>query len=173
MASLTRKARVGHEIGIPNCDDPIAHTARWLAQGSVMMSNLWERDDSGERRLVLAEARRLMPFHSTPQSTSDRCDRKVTDQLRDILGLAIELDQMMMSSRAIFQIHWRDRSQSCSRTAQTWNEGAMDSEASTNTLSPKSCVLFFISPILLKFGTADGQRYDSNMVLAKGLVVCD
>ncbi|KAF5697034.1 hypothetical protein FGLOB1_13066 [Fusarium globosum] len=155
-------SRVGHEIRIPNCDDPIAHAARWLAQGSVMMSNLWGRDDRSMRRLVLTEAKRLRPFHSTPQSTADRCDRKVTDQLRDILGSAIELDQMMMSSRAIFLIHWRDRSQSCSRTAQMWNEGAMDSEASTSTLSPKavsysSFRLFFINSVLLM---------DSDMTLA-------
>ncbi|RKL33576.1 hypothetical protein BFJ72_g9800 [Fusarium proliferatum] len=165
-------SRVGDGISIPNCDDPIAHTARWLAQGSVMMSNLWERDDRGMRRLVLAEAKRLRPFHSTPQSTADRCDKKVTDQLRDILGTAIELDQMMMGSKAIFLTHWRDQSQNHS-PAEMWNEGAMDSEACTNALSPKSRVIFFISPILRKVGTADGQRYNSNMVLAKGLVVCD
>ncbi|CVK83906.1 uncharacterized protein FMAN_01165 [Fusarium mangiferae] len=165
-------SRFGEGVSIPNCDDPVAHAARWLAQGSVMMSNLWERDDRGMRRLVLAEAKRLRPFHSTPQSTADRCDKKVTDHLRDILDSAIELDQMMMGSKAIFFTHWRDRSQSPS-AAEMWNEGAMDSEASTNTLSLKSRVLFFISPILRKVGTADGQRYDSSMVLAKGLVVCD
>ncbi|KLO96326.1 uncharacterized protein FFMR_01225 [Fusarium fujikuroi] len=165
-------SRFGDDVSIPNCDDPIAHAARWLAQGSVMMSNLWGRDDRAMRRLVLAEAKRLRSFHSTPQSTADRCDKKVTDQLRDILDSAIELDQMMMSSKATFVTHWRDRSQSPG-TAEMWNEGVMNSEASTNTLSPKSRVLFFISPVLHKFGTADGQRYDSSMVLAKGLVVCD
>ncbi|RKK72780.1 hypothetical protein BFJ69_g9873 [Fusarium oxysporum] len=165
-------SRVGDGINIPNCDDPIAHAARWLAQGSVMMCNLWERDDRGIRRLVLAEAKRLRPFHSTHQSTADRCDRKVVDQLREILGSAIELDQMMMRSKAIFQIHWRDESQSLS-TAEMWNEDVMDSEASTKILSPKSRVIFFISPIVYKAGTADGQRYNSRMVLAKASVVCN
>ncbi|KAJ4059852.1 hypothetical protein NW761_001917 [Fusarium oxysporum] len=165
-------SRVGDGINIPNCDDPIAHAARWLAQGSVMMCNLWGRDDRGIRRLVLAEAKRLRPFHSTHQSTADRCDRKVVDQLREILGSAIELDQMMMRSKAIFQIHWRDESQSLS-TAEMWNEDVMDSEASTKILSPKSRVIFFISPIVYKAGTADGQRYNSRMVLAKASVVCN
>lgn len=172
MASLTRKARVGDGINIPNCDDPIAHAARWLAQGSVMMCNLWERDDRGIRRLVVAEAKRLRPFHSIHQSTADRCDRKVVDQLREILDSATELDQMMMRSKAIFQIHWRDESQSPS-TAEMWNEDVMDSEASTKKLSPKSRVIFFISPIVYKAGTADGQRYNSRMVLAKASVVCN
>jgi hypothetical protein len=172
MAFLTLKARLGDGINIPNCDDPIAHAARWLAQGSVMMSKLWERDDRVIRRLVLAEAKLLRPFHSTSQSTTDRCDRKVTDQLRDILNSAIELDQMMMCSRAIFQIHWQDKSQSLS-TLGMLNEDVMHSEASAKELSPKSRVIFYISPIVYKAGTADGQGYHSRMVLAKATVVCD
>ncbi|KAF5638256.1 uncharacterized protein FTJAE_5357 [Fusarium tjaetaba] len=164
--------RVGDGINIPNCDDPIAHAARWLAQGSAMMGSLWERDDRGFRRLVLAEAKLLRPFYSTHQSMADRCDRKIIDQLRDILNSAIEVDEMMMRSKAIFQVHWRDRSQS-PKSAARWNENAMDSVASTKVVSPRSRVVFFISPVVYKTGTADGQRYDSQMVLAKASVVCD
>ncbi|KAI7759499.1 hypothetical protein ACKAV7_001128 [Fusarium commune] len=164
--------RVGDGTTIPNSDDPVAHAARWLAQGSAMMSNLWERDDRGIRRLILAEAKRLRPFYSTRQFTADRCDGKAVGQLREILGSAIELDQMMMRSKAIFQVHWRDQSQNLS-IAEMWNEDVMDSEASTRILSPKSRVIFFISPIVYKAGTADGQRYNSRMVLAKASVVCN
>ncbi|KAF4951136.1 hypothetical protein FGADI_7751 [Fusarium gaditjirri] len=165
-------SRIGDGISIPNSDDPVAYAARWLAQGSAMMSNLWERDDRSIRRLVLAENKLLWPFYSTSHYMADRCDRKVVDLLREILGSAIELDQMMMRSKAIFQIHWRDQSQSLS-TAEVWNEDVMDSVASTKTLSPKSRVIFFISPIVYKAGTADGQRYNSQMVLAKASVVCN
>ncbi|KAF5972606.1 hypothetical protein FCOIX_9246 [Fusarium coicis] len=164
--------RIGDVINIPNSDDPVAYAARWLAQGSALMGSLWERDDRGFRRLVLAEAKLLRPFHSTHQSMADRCDRKVTDQLREILNSAIELDEMMMRSKAIFQVHWRDRSQSLN-SATMWNQNIMDSVASKKTLSPKSRVVFFVSPVVYKTGTADGQRYDSQMVLAKASVVCD
>ncbi|KAF5561107.1 hypothetical protein FNAPI_3847 [Fusarium napiforme] len=166
------KARIGDGINIPSSDDPVAYAARWLAQGSAMMGSLWERDDRGFRRLVLAEAKLLRPFYSTHQSLADRCDRKVTDQLRDILNSAIELDEMMMRSKAIFQVHWRDRSQSPNSAAR-WNGNVMDSVASTKALSPRSRVVFFISPVVYKTGTADGQKYDSQMVLAKASVVCD
>ncbi|KAF5601486.1 uncharacterized protein FSUBG_8192 [Fusarium subglutinans] len=164
--------RIGDGVNIPNSDDPVAYAARWLAQGSSMMGKLWERDDRGFRRLVLTETKLLRPFYSTRQSMVDRCDRKVTDQLRDILSSAIELDEIMMRSKAIFQVHWRDRSQSLD-SATMWNQNVMDSEASTKTLSPRSRVVFFISPVVYKTGTADGQRYDSQMVLAKASVVCD
>ncbi|KAF5982891.1 hypothetical protein FBULB1_4080 [Fusarium bulbicola] len=172
IVSLTLEARIGDGVNIPNSNDPVAYAARWLAQGSAMMGNLWERDDRGFRRLVLTEAKLLRPFYSTRQSMVDRCDRKVTDQLRDILSSAIELDEIMMGSKAIFQVHWRDRSQSLN-SANMWNQNVMDSVASTNTLSPRSRVVFFISPVVYKTGTADGQRYDSQMVLAKASVVCD
>ncbi|KAF5667435.1 hypothetical protein FDENT_12121 [Fusarium denticulatum] len=164
--------RIGDGIYIPNSDDPVAYAARWLAQGSAMMGSLWVRDDRGFRRLVLAEAKLLRPFHSTHQSMADRCDRKVTDQLRDILNSAIELDEMMMRSKAIFQVHWRDRSQRLNSVTM-WNQNIMDSVASKKALSPKSRVVFFISPVVYKTGTADGQRYDAQMVLAKASVVCD
>ncbi|KAF4417365.1 hypothetical protein FACUT_12266 [Fusarium acutatum] len=154
--------RIGDGINIPNNDDPVAYAARWLAQGSAMMGNLWERDDRGIRCLVLAETKLLRPFYSTRQSMADRCGRKVTDQLRDILSSAIELDEMMMRSKAIFQVHWQDRSQSLN-SATMWNQNVMDSVASKKTLSPRSRVVFFISPVVYKTGTADGQRYDAQM----------
>ncbi|KAF5665206.1 hypothetical protein FCIRC_10621 [Fusarium circinatum] len=164
--------RIRDEIKIPNYDDPVAYAVRWLAQGSAMMANLWERDDRSIRRLVLDEAKLLRPFHSTFQSVADRCDRKVVDQLRDILALAIELDEMILRSKAIFHVHCGDRSQSLN-SATMWNRNVMDSVAFTKTLSPRSRVVFFISPVVYKTGTADGQRYDSQMVLAKASVVCD
>ncbi|CVK95017.1 hypothetical protein FPRO06_00840 [Fusarium proliferatum] len=164
---------IGDRENILNTETSIAHAARWLAQGSDMIGNLWGRDDRGMRRLVLRETKRLRPFYSARLSSTDRCEKQVTDQLRDIICTAIDLDKMMMRSKAIFQVHWRDQSQKPYGCHQKWNGDAMNSEASKNALSPKSRVLFFISPILRKVGTADGQRYNSNMVLAKGLVVCD
>ncbi|KAF5235488.1 hypothetical protein FANTH_11712 [Fusarium anthophilum] len=163
---------VGDSESMLNTETSIAHAARWLAQGSDMFNKLWESDDRLSKRLILAEAKRLRPFYPARLFTTDRCDKQVTDQLRGIIHTAIDLDKMMMRSKAIFKVHWRDQSQKpCGH--QVWNEDVMDAEASESVLSTRSRVLFLISPILHKVGTADGQRYDSQMVLAKASVVCD
>ncbi|PNP77439.1 hypothetical protein FNYG_09315 [Fusarium nygamai] len=172
MTLLKYKALIGDRESILNTETSVAQAARWLAQGSDIISKLWERDDRCTEQLILTEVKRLRPFYSAHPYTTDRCDKQIDDQLRGIIYAAIELDKMMMRSKAIFQVHWRDQFQK-PYGYQRWNKDVMDSEASTNALSPRSRVLFFISPIVHQVGTADGRRYDSNMVLAKGLVVCD
>jgi hypothetical protein len=137
-----------------------------------MMSKLWDKDHAVLQRLVNVEAKCLRPFYSGGQPRNDRSEKSILDQLRGIMDSAIELDKMMMCSKAIFQVHWRDRSQKPDLT-QRYNKDVMVSEAYENDLSPKSRVRFYISPVLYKVGTADGQSYDSRMVLAKGVVVCE
>ncbi|KAH7197019.1 uncharacterized protein B0J16DRAFT_390893 [Fusarium flagelliforme] len=150
----------------------IAHITRWLAQGSTMLSEMWEEDANAIKHMVRTEAKRLRPFTSDLQLRTDRTDKKISDQLRDIFNSAIELDRMMMCSRAVFLIEWRDLSQNPG-SPQRWNPEVMEAEAWEQDPSQKSRVKLRLSPILYKFGTADGQNYDSRMVLAKSQVVCD
>jgi hypothetical protein len=150
----------------------IAYIAKWLAQGATMMSQLWKKDSTAVKRMVHTEAKRLRPFASDHRFKLDRVDKKVSDQLSDIISSAIELDQMMMSSKAVFMIHWRDQSQKPG-PLERWNPEVMEAEAYEQDLSEKSRVKLRLSPILYKVGTADGQNYDSRMVLAKSTVVCD
>jgi hypothetical protein len=152
--------------------EAIAPIARWLAEGSTMMSEMWDKDTIDIKRMLHTETKRLRPFIADHQTRTDRIDKKVSDHLKGIIGSAIELDQMMMCSKAIFQIHWRDRSQKPGHL-ERWNPEAMEAVAWEHEPSPKRRVRFYASPILYKAGTADGQRYDSSMVLAKGTVICD
>jgi hypothetical protein len=170
--SLISIDRVGGSENLLDNEFSIAHIARWLAQGSTMMSKLGGKDHTVLQRLVNIEAKHLRPFYSSDQSRTDRSEKHIMDQLRGIMDSAIEIDKMMMCSKAIFQVHWRDQSQKPGLT-QRYNKDVMVSEAYENYLSPKSRVMFFISPVLYEFGTADGQSYDSRMVLAKAVVVCD
>ena len=156
----------------PDNKPSIAHIAKWLAQGATMMSQLWKKDSAAVKRMVHTEAKRLRPFASDHRFKVDRVDKKVSDQLADIISSAIELDQMMMSSKAVFMIHWRDLSQKPGHP-ERWNSEVMEAEAYEQDLSAKSHVKLRVSPTLYKVGTADGQNYDFRMVLAKSTVVCD
>ncbi|KAJ4137768.1 hypothetical protein NW768_003358 [Fusarium equiseti] len=164
--------RIGEIEGRSERKPTIADTARWLAQGSTIMAEVWDDDANAIKHMIHTETKRLRPFASDRQFRTDRTDRKISDQLRDIIDSSIELDKMMMFSKAIFMIEWCDTSQNPG-SSQRWNPEAMEAEAYGQDLSQKSRVKLRLSPILHKFGTADGQNYDSSMILAKGKVVCD
>ncbi|KAI1068022.1 hypothetical protein LB507_004837 [Fusarium sp. FIESC RH6] len=164
--------RIGEIEGRSEHKPSIAHVARWLAQGSTMMGEIWDKDINAFNHMMHTEVKRLRSFASDRQSRADRTGNKISDQLRDIINSAIELDKMMMCSRAVFLIEWWDTSQN-PRSLQRWNPEVMEAEAWEKDLSQKSHVKLRLSPILYKFGTADGQNYDSRMVLAKSGVVCD
>ena len=137
-----------------------------------MMGKVWDEDTNIFKHMMRTEVKRLRPFASDRQSRADRTGKKILDQLRDIINSAIELDKMMMCSRVVFLIDWWDTSQN-PRSLQRWNPEVMEAEAWEKDLSQKSHVKLRLSPILYKFGTADGQNYDTRMVLAKSGVVCD
>ena len=69
-----------------------------------MMGEIWDKDINAFNHMMHTEVKRLRPFASDRQSRADRTDKKISDQLRDIIDSAIELDKMMMCSKAIFLV---------------------------------------------------------------------
>ncbi|KAM0564413.1 hypothetical protein ACHAPJ_000626 [Fusarium lateritium] len=164
-------ARVGEKDPPQNDEPTLAHAARWFAQGSNMITKLWGKDHRIIKSLVNTETKLLKPFFLLHDSRTDRADKNVNDQLRDIIHSAIELDIMMMCSKAIFRVLWRDESQE-EGPRQRFNEDVMIADVWVEEPTRKSLVKFFVSPILYKHGTADGQRYHTQIVLAKATVAC-
>lgn len=124
------------------------------------------------KRLVDTEIEFLKPFFIHRQTRNNRTDKKVNEQLTDIINSAIELDKMIMCSKAILTIQWSvpsNRSSSIVRFDQEF----MHCCRRESQPSPKTRVKFVMSPFLYKSGTADGQNYDTAMVLAKAVVVCN
>ncbi|RSL82518.1 hypothetical protein CEP52_001612 [Fusarium oligoseptatum] len=145
--------------------------ARWLAQGSGILNQLWGCEPGGMRALANIETRLLVPFFSAKNPSSGSAG-KVSDQLSAIIECAVELDQMFMCSKAIFRIHWKDISQDHSKH-QRYNSNTMESIAHEGELSSQSNVKMVVSPFLWKAGNADGQNYESSMLLIKAAVVCN
>ncbi|KAJ4271773.1 hypothetical protein NW762_000479 [Fusarium torreyae] len=164
--------RVGQKDHPQNDEPTLAHAARWFAQGSTMITKLWGKDHGIIKDLVNTETKLLKPFFLLHGPRADRADKNVNDQLRDIINRAIEIDRMMMCSKAIFRVLWRDESQK-EGPRQRFNEDVMIADVWVEEPTRKSLVNFFVSPIFCKLGTADGQRYDTEMVLVKASVVCD
>ncbi|KAK7415517.1 hypothetical protein QQX98_005871 [Neonectria punicea] len=143
--------------------------ARWRAQGSSLLDELWKCDENLFEDLIQDETDRLKPFWSGSSTT---CETMVKDQVRGILQCAVELDQLMMVSKAIFYLRW-DKDLQEPNGQLEFDSETMEAVALTSPISDRSLVCYFVSPILCKVGNADGQNYDSRMVLAKAKVVCN
>ncbi|KAI8691182.1 hypothetical protein NCS56_00110000 [Fusarium sp. Ph1] len=164
-------SRIGQE---DTQDHPVTcqQAARWFSQGSSMLSHLWGDDPESVRSLANEETRRLRPFFPAHNESFDRADKKVWDDIKVIIECAVELDQIFMGSKAIFQIHWKDESQNPSMRRR-FNSETMDAIGYEKEPSPRSFVKMHVSPFLYKLGNADGQMYDCRMLLAKASVVCN
>ncbi|RSL67501.1 hypothetical protein CEP54_003232 [Fusarium duplospermum] len=145
--------------------------ARWLAQGSGILNQVWGCEPEGVRALANIETGRLMPFLSAKNASRDEV-KEVSEEISVIIKCAVELDQMFMCSKAIFQIHWKDNSQDRSKR-QRYNPNTMEPIAYEGELSSESIVKMVISPFLRKAGNSDGQNYESTMLLIKATVVCN
>ncbi|KPM41604.1 hypothetical protein AK830_g4983 [Neonectria ditissima] len=151
----------------------IQRIAKWRAQGSALLGEIWGDDhDRKLRELTTAETRRLRPFWTAQLGSSDRSENRTWDELKAILECALELDHIMMGSKAHIQILWgNDFWKQNGRPL--YNPDFMEAVGWKSTVSSRSSVDFFASPMLEKVGNADGQNYDSQMVLVKANVVCN
>ncbi|KAF5617448.1 hypothetical protein F52700_12643 [Fusarium sp. NRRL 52700] len=150
----------------------LAHAARSFSQVSAMFSKLWDDNNEFIKELISHETRLLRPFILRGSTRVSRSEKKINEQLTDIVQCAIELDKMMMCSKAYFRIMWNLPGKK-SPTNVRYDNKFMESGIYEVKLGSKSRVKFFISPILFKTGTADGQKYDTMNVLAKASVVCN
>ncbi|EXA52289.1 hypothetical protein FOVG_00634 [Fusarium oxysporum f. sp. pisi HDV247] len=157
------------EVDNPSRPGPtLRHVARWFAQGTALFGHFFRRDQHAFRREARSEVDRLKLFCNI---TADKSGADFHQEMKAILEAALDLDEMLMSSKAIFLVRWPQDGQS--KTLQRFDANQMESLAHTNELSSKTIVRFFISPMLIKIGNADGCNYDSEMTLCKATVACE
>ncbi|KAF5125397.1 hypothetical protein E5D57_010084 [Metarhizium anisopliae] len=94
------------------------------------------------------------------------------EELRDILSLALELDEMIMTSRAMITMVWPGEvpeinAGNCTEYREWYMEAIQEEREPGENVRLKLCV----TPILLKKGNARGTNYESQIVLVKGDVV--
>ncbi|KAM5355750.1 hypothetical protein ACJ41O_002396 [Fusarium nematophilum] len=165
-------SQIGEPRHTQNASLYLQRAAKWLAQGSTILYRLWGREPGGVIDLANVETAHLSPFFQSQDANSHIEYRRVWEEVKGIIESAVEIDRVMMCSKAIFQVHWRDDSQAPSRRRR-FNPKTMEAVCYESDLSTESRVKFFISPILHKLGNADGRSYDRRMVLCKASVVCN
>ncbi|KAF5531843.1 hypothetical protein FNAPI_13120 [Fusarium napiforme] len=141
-------------IGVaPEGDKPsgrgptLRHVARWAAQGAALFGHFF-----------------LKAFVTFPK---DKPSADLLQEMKTIIDAALELDEMLMNSKAIFTVH---RPESDGSKNQRFDATRMDAFIQGKDLSSKTVVEFAISPMLIKMGNADGCNYGSCMVVCKSLV---
>ncbi|KAM0564415.1 hypothetical protein ACHAPJ_000628 [Fusarium lateritium] len=145
----------------------LRYVSGWITQGSTFFEHFFGRDQKLFQRQVKSEVRGLESFCKVP---SNKPGFQVRRAMEDIIETALDLDKMIMSSRAIIFVDWlKDQQLKPLRFDAT----TMDAIAYIKDLSPQSAVDFAVAPALFKKGNADGYNYDSEMVLCKALVVCE
>lgn len=143
------------------------HVARWSAQGAALFGRFFERDQNTLNRLAIEEIDKLKSFCNI---SSKKTTRGFLRDMKSIMEAALDLDEMLMNSRALFSVRWCENVQS---EPLRFDEARMEVSAYNKDLSSQSAVEFEISPMLVKVGNADGCNYHSYMVLCKASVVCE
>ena len=114
--------------------------------------------------LVRKEADNLHPF-----LVKEAQLQELQEGLREIIQMAMELDAMLGTSKAVFDICWSTK---VNEGSVQMDDSCMEAVGFGNASSQNMNVAFYISPILLKRGNADGREYDKQMVLEKARVFC-
>ncbi|KAJ4271771.1 hypothetical protein NW762_000477 [Fusarium torreyae] len=167
------KAIQSQLVGLaPAMDNPqhlglsLRQVAKWFTQGTALLGHFFGRDEKEFLKQTSDEAQRLASFCDiAPIKT----DVGLARETKGIFETALDLDEILMRSKAIFTMRWPETLQKTPR----FNEIRMDAVAFTKELTSESIVKFSISPILAKIGNADGYNYDSQMILCKASVVCE
>ncbi|KAF5971819.1 hypothetical protein FBULB1_9004 [Fusarium bulbicola] len=144
----------------------LRHVARWAAQGTALFGHFFVRDEQAFRTRAAREIERLKAFLAFPK---DKPSSDLLQEMKAIIDTALELDEMLMNSKAIFTIC---RPEGDGSKNQRFDATEMEAFIQGKGLPSKTVVEFTISPMLIKMGNADGCNYDSRMVVCKSLVVC-
>ncbi|RGP77336.1 hypothetical protein FLONG3_4571 [Fusarium longipes] len=162
-----------HLVGIaPESDRPsrsgptMRHVAKWTAQGTGLLIHFHGRDRKAPSKLASNALDRL---EDVCNIAADVSGTDFLQEMKSIMENALDIDEMLMGSMAIFSILWPSTGK---QKNLRYDADGMEVVAHTGELSPNTAVAFIISPLLLKMGNADGRNYDSEMILCKASVVC-
>ena len=144
----------------------------WLSHGEQFLD---EFSNKNFRSFLREETGNLavLYFADSPERLHE-IKQKIRRHFRDIVELALELDAMFMSSKAIIGLSWD--------ASILWaplplskptilNQTTMLDRTPPERTSQSDRIDFVISPLLFKIGNADGKQYESSLYLAKSGVV--
>ena len=98
--------------------------------------------------------------------------RATWSELRDIIYKAVELDEEVRKSRALFAFTPFVSANGSQMWGFDFDDFSMESEVGLEEGSPGMNVELVVAPFFIKAGTADGDAYETELYLSKCIVVC-
>ncbi|KAK0389551.1 hypothetical protein NLU13_3126 [Sarocladium strictum] len=143
--------------------------SRWLADGSHHFKDT--TSEMANKRVfdlllcqISASLMRTLPVQDSQMTIH------IQQDVRAILAVACELQEIILSSRAFFSIAWH-KFPTDNQQWRPFDPRSMEMIASTEK-SQGQRVIWLLSPILSKRGNADGEQYDKEIMLVKADVIC-
>jgi hypothetical protein len=93
-------------------------------------------------------------------------------ELRDIIYKAVELDEEVHKSRALFAFNPFASANGSQMWGFDFDDFSMESEVGLEEGTPDMNVELVVAPFFIKAGTADGDAYETGLYLSKCIVVC-
>ncbi|PNP42731.1 hypothetical protein TGAMA5MH_05473 [Trichoderma gamsii] len=116
--------------------------------------------------LMLVEAAKIMLSPFIPDSMMDQFEAKMNKLIMD----AVDLQTMMMSSKAIYFLRWLGDDDGAQFTP--YNREMMESmQSDVDAYTSRYFVEFVEAPALIKYGNADGEGFEFHMILWKSSVI--
>lgn len=151
----------------------------WLQSGWVLTKPPNEETDAGVINAVhtimqqdCGDIYKLVYGNDGRQRSNSRF--KLDDELRDILVMALDLDDMRMKSQAMISVVWvKDLPEFADTSSVEYRDSHMEVVYADGNHSENARVTLCVSPILLKRGNANGKNYDCEIVLVKADVMLD
>jgi hypothetical protein len=134
----------------------------WLASGFAYFADFVPINEAALRELTLKRFNSLGPFMS---ALTGPVRSRIFDQLHDIYKNAVDIDMMLLPSKARVKMRRIVPGRLADKDIMDLGQGMIGDGDS------KSRVLFMISPLLQKWGNANGDDMDKSMILAKATVV--
>lgn len=140
-----------------------AFFASWFVEGWKALDSECVKAKAGSHRIAADNAGILLDFVPGAGENLERLGR-VEEDLTTIFRQAQDLNTTLSSSKAVFKRRYPSY-------GEPYDASCMEVAGYGEAATPSSTVLFSVSPQITKHGNADGQHYDSQMVLVKATVV--
>jgi hypothetical protein len=140
--------------------------SKWISDGRQQFEELIQERDRGQLKELSSMSLPHLAGLIRNSSAKPEAVHQVDDDLQKIFASAIELEEMMLSSRAYYDVTWLGWD-SGSPVQSGFDPDFVERLSLDRVLKDSNSPCLMLSPALIKCGNADGQHYDEHIVLVK------
>lgn len=137
-----------------------------------MIEKIVGDSSNGVADIVKTELRGFSLLLPKEKRQSETALRSLSKQLQKVYTDAVKLHSIFMKSKADFEVKWMRHFTKPDQDIHFLDDW-MNVAASESKVDKHSKVVFEVSPVLLKWGNADGSDHKTQSILVKFSVICN